>query len=107
MSFGSTVPVSSLSTFVDSADPGSQDDASLFWTPVSLALSGAISATMTKVAARTTHLVTGLVSLPAICRCMQPLEQSRTLFVIRNIPEATLRARPVWTGALLTFGSDR
>src|SRR3954447_20820419 len=29
---------------------------------------------------------------------MSPLEQSRTLFVIRNTPEATLRPEPVWTG---------
>ena len=37
MSLGSTVSDSSSRTCVDSADSGSQDEASLFWTEVSLA----------------------------------------------------------------------
>src|SRR3954451_23941547 len=88
MSLGSTVPVSSSTTLVDSAEPGSQEDASLFWTSTSLLFSGAMMPTRTKAPTRTIHLVTGPVSLPAICRCMGPLDQRRTVFVIRNKRES-------------------
>jgi hypothetical protein len=41
MSLGSTESDSSSRTLVDSAEAGSQEDASLFWTSTSLALRGA------------------------------------------------------------------
>ncbi len=66
MSLGSTVLESSSRTFVDSALPGSQEDASLFWTSVSLAENPPMITTTTSQAARTNHLVTLPVSLPAI-----------------------------------------
>ncbi len=66
MSLGSTVPVSSSTTLVDSADSGSQDDASLFWTSISLALNPLMMTMSTIAATRTIHLVTRPVSFPAI-----------------------------------------
>ena len=66
MLLGSTVSESSSETLVDSADSGSQVDASLFWTSASLDDRLPAPMTMTIQAARTIHLVTGPVSLPAI-----------------------------------------
>src|SRR3954452_9401222 len=58
------------SAFVDSALPGSQDDAWLSCTSLSLlATLPAATTTMTQKAS-TTHLVTRPVNFPAICRCM-------------------------------------
>ena len=66
MSLGSTVVDSSSRTLVDSALAGSQDEASLFWTSVSLAANPEATTKMTIQAARTIHLVTRPVSRPAI-----------------------------------------
>jgi hypothetical protein len=51
---------------VDSAEPGSQDDASLFWTSISLELKLLIRPVMTTTPTNTIHLLTGPVNLPAI-----------------------------------------
>ena len=72
MSLGLTASESSSTTLVDSADPGSHDAASLFWTSMSLALSGMAMPRSTIQATRTIHFVMRPVSLPAICRCMAP-----------------------------------
>jgi hypothetical protein len=66
MSLGLTASESSPTTLVDSADSGSHDDASLFWTSMSLALSGMAMAKSAIHPRRTIHLVTRPVSLPAI-----------------------------------------
>ncbi len=66
MSSGSTVAESSSATLVDSAESGNQDDASLFWTSTSLALSPIEPAKMISQATRTNHLVTRPVRRPAI-----------------------------------------
>ena len=50
--------------------PGSQDDASLFWTSVSLDAKAPATPTARSQRTSTTHLVTRPVSLPAICRCI-------------------------------------
>ena len=47
---------------MDSALAGSQDEASLFWTSVSLAANPEATTKMTTQATRTIHLVTGPVS---------------------------------------------
>ncbi len=78
MSLGSTDCESSSSTLVDSADPGSQDEASLFWTSASLAEKPAMITVMPSTAASTIHLVTRPVSEPAICRCMPPSRAAAT-----------------------------
>ena len=70
MSLGSTAADSSSSTLVDSAEAGSQDEASLFWTEVSLVEKKPMMTVITRTATRTIHLVTRPVSEPAICRCM-------------------------------------
>ena len=66
MSLGSTVPVSSSTTLVDSADSGSHDEASLFCTSMSLALNPLMMTMSTIAATRTIHLVIRPVSFPAI-----------------------------------------
>ncbi len=66
MSLGSMLSDSSSRTFVDSAEAGSHDDASLFCTSTSLGLSGASRNARSTTAAATIHLVTGPVSFPAI-----------------------------------------
>ena len=66
MSLGSTVSESSSRTLVDSADPGSHEDASLFWTSASLAEKPAMMTVMPRTTARTTHLLVRPVSDPAI-----------------------------------------
>ncbi len=70
MSLGSTVPDSSSTTLVDSAEAGSHDEASLFWTSTSLAFRLLIPPAITSAATTTIHFVTRPVSRPAICRCM-------------------------------------
>ena len=54
------------SASVDSALPGSQDEASLFWTSVSLPAKLPSPTTATSQKPSTNHLVTRPVSLPAI-----------------------------------------
>ena len=66
MSLGSTVSESSSRTSVDSADSGSQDEASLFWTSISFELSAPTVASRTNQTPRTIHLVMRPVSLPAM-----------------------------------------
>ena len=66
MSLGFTAVESSSRTSVDSALAGSQDEASLFWTSVSLAANPLATTKTTIQAAKTIHLVTLPVSLPAI-----------------------------------------
>ena len=66
MSLGLTVSESWSTTLVDSADPGSHEDASLFWTSMSLALSPPRPKASPSQTTRTIHLVTRPVSLPAI-----------------------------------------
>ncbi len=51
---------------MDSALAGSHEEASLFWTSVSLAANPEATTKMATQAARTIHLVTLPVSLPAI-----------------------------------------
>ena len=87
MSLGSTVSESSSSTFVDSADSGSQEEASLFWTSSSLLENMAMIAVMDSTAMRTIHLVTRPVRAPAICRCMSPVEQAGPTSCISDSPE--------------------
>ncbi|MGY2704575.1 hypothetical protein [Nocardioides sp. HB32] len=66
MSFWSWNGASRSSAFVDSALDGSHDEASLFWTSVSLKPRAAIGKKTRSAMAATTHLVTRLVRLPAI-----------------------------------------
>ena len=66
MSLGSTVEESSSSTLVDSADSGSHEEASLFWTSTSLVEKAPITAKRTSAPTSTTHLVTRPVRAPAI-----------------------------------------
>ncbi len=67
ISFGSMMARASSSTFVDSAEQGSQEDASLFWTSVSFwAKWLPTMKARIQNATRTIHLVTRPVSLPAI-----------------------------------------
>jgi len=87
MSLGSTVSDSSSSTLVDSADSGSQDEASLFWTEVSLEEKNPMRTVRPSTAARTIHLVTLPVNEPAICRCMGPVEQEGPTSCIGDSPE--------------------
>src|SRR3954452_17761288 len=90
MSFWSWNGASSPSALVDSALEGSHDDASLFWTSVSFWANMPATPKMTTQAARTTHLVTGEVSLPAIWRCMGSLHQTVGTVGIRVFPEGRL-----------------
>src|SRR6266576_2005707 len=88
MSFWFWNGASSASALVDSALPGSQEDAWLSWTPVSLLAKRApMSMAMTIHATATTHLVDRPVSFPAICRCMGPLQQIPPTVVIGVYPE--------------------
>src|SRR5438094_6730510 len=87
MSLGSWKGVSFSRALVDSALPGSQEDASLFWTSVSLPANPPSTPTATSQNSRTNHLVTLPVSLPAICRCMGPLHQPCLGGAIRFCPE--------------------
>ena len=66
MAFGFWKGFSLSSARVDSALAGSQEDASLFWTSVSLAANPPATTRITSQTARTIHLVTRPVSLPAI-----------------------------------------
>ena len=73
---------------MDSALAGSQDDASLFWTSVSLPASEPAGDDEDHdQTARTIHLVTRPVSLPAICRCMGLLQHWWGVGRIRVFPE--------------------
>src|SRR5665809_145883 len=90
MSFGSTVSESSSSTLVDSAEAGSQDDASLFWTSMSLAENVDITPAMSSATTTTIHLVTRPVNLPAICRCMRELHHEAGPVGIRDFPDLTV-----------------
>jgi hypothetical protein len=91
MSLGSTVSDSASRTSVDSASPGSHDDASLSWTSASFALSGAMASAKKITIAATIHLVTGPVSLPAISACMGDSLPGGTDNVIGNCRD---RLRP-------------
>src|SRR3569623_3274060 len=87
MSFWSWKALRVLSAFVDSADDGSHDEAALFWTSVSFWANPAAPTRTRTQRPRTIHLVTGLVSLPAICLCMAPLHQKTTTLGIGDYPE--------------------
>src|SRR5688500_12225093 len=89
MSLGSTVPESSSSTWVDSAESGSQLEASLFWTSTSVAENVDITPAISSVVTTTIHLVTGPVNLPAICRCMGGTPSQGGDFGIRDFPDPT------------------
>ena len=58
--------VAAMSGGVDSAVAGSHEEASLFWTSASLEENEPSPATAINQKPRTSHLVTGPVSLPAI-----------------------------------------
>src|SRR3954453_231459 len=64
-----------FSALVDSALPGSHEDASLFWTSASLPANVPSPTNATSQKPRTSHWATLPVSLPAIWRCMCPLHQ--------------------------------
>src|SRR3954453_8910426 len=70
MSLGLWKGLSSSSALVDSALPGSHDDASLSCTSVSFWANPPERPKTTSQATSTIHVVTGEVSLPAIWRCM-------------------------------------
>src|SRR3954451_2807038 len=90
MSLGSWKGLSSLSALVDSALPGSQDEASLSWTSVSFCAKPEATPNTTIQAARTIHLVMGEVSFPAIWRCMSSLHQTVGTVGIGVFPEGCL-----------------
>src|SRR4051812_3043798 len=87
MSLGLTSLDSWSATRVDSADEGTQDDCSLFLTSASLLPRPPITMVRRTTAARTTHLVTGEVSFPAIWRCMGSLQQKMGTVGIGVFPE--------------------
>src|SRR6478672_8888415 len=95
MSFSFWKGASLSSAFVDSALAGSQDDAWLSCTPVSLPASGPATATTRIQKTSTSHLVTRPVSLPAICRCMRLVQQRAPTGVIGVYPEFTRLGRIV------------
>src|SRR4051812_23750737 len=92
MSLGLTSPESWSATRVDSAEDGTHEDCSLFLTSASLVPSEAITPVSRMTATRTTHLVTGPVSFPAIWRCMGSLHQKAGTVGIGDFPER-LRGR--------------
>src|SRR3954451_11565197 len=87
MSLGSWNGLSSSSALVDSALPGSQDDASLSWTSVSFWANPPEMPRITTQATRTIHLVTREVSLPAIWWCMRSLHHRAGTEGIGVFPE--------------------
>src|SRR6187200_634270 len=70
MRFGSWNGVSLSSARVDSALAGSQEEASLFCTSASFDARKLDPTASRSQKTSTSHLVTGPVSRPAICRCM-------------------------------------
>src|SRR5687767_7592192 len=89
MSLGLTSRASASDTLVASALPGSQEEASLFLTSASLEPRMLKPMVRKTVTAKTIHLVTGPVSLPAICRCMRLLHRFEPVGVIRFSPDLT------------------
>ena len=87
MSFWLWKGASSARALVDSALAGSQDDAWLSWTSVSLPASGPAAATTMTQKASTSHFVTRPVSFPAICLCMDPVNRMGPTVVIGVYPE--------------------
>src|SRR4051812_1060016 len=87
MSLGLTSLDSWSATRVDSADEGTHEDCSLFLTSASLLPRPPITMVNRTTATRTTHLVTGEVSFPAIWRCMGSLHQKVGTVGIGVFPE--------------------
>src|SRR4051794_33168452 len=86
MSFGLTSFDRALVTRVDSAELGSHDEASLFLTSLSLAPREDSPTVAARIPTRTSHLVTGPVSLPAICRCMGDIQTPGTDIAPPGLP---------------------
>src|SRR4051812_47417640 len=91
MSFGSTSLDNALVTFVASAEPGSHEDASLSLTSVSFAPRTERPTVAARTRAATTHFVTGPVSFPAICRCMETFQQRSPTTCLRDLPDLVER----------------
>src|SRR5262245_38868844 len=87
MSFWFWKGASFSSALVDSALAGSQDDAWLSWTPVSLLATEPAAISMMIQKARTNHFVTRPVSFPAICLCMIQVKRMPPTTVIGVYPE--------------------
>src|SRR4051812_1522763 len=81
-------------TRVDSAEDGTHDDCSLFFTSASLLPRPLITTAMRMTATNTIHLVTGEVSLPTIWRCMGLLHQKVGTVGIGVSPESARWTAP-------------
>src|SRR6476646_5655821 len=89
MSFWFWNGASLASALVDSALAGSHEDAWLSWTLVSLPARGPATPTTSNQKTSTSHLVTRPVRRPAICRCMDLVQQIPPTAVIGVYPEFT------------------
>src|SRR3982751_6143133 len=87
MSLGLWKASSLSSARVDSALAGTHEDAWSSVTWVSLLPNVQPTPAITIHSPATIHLVTGLVRVPAICRCMRRVQQNPGSFVIGVYPE--------------------